>query len=269
MKRKSLIASMLIGAGLVAFIGCGGDSGSSSETSKTVVDGYVIDAVVCDAYKHCAKTNANGVATAAFKGSVTAKGGVVDVNGNGVIDDEDIDLGEFLMKAPENSAVVTPVTTLIANGVNPEKLAQAIEVQVEDLYKDPIKTKNVAVAKANQILYAVELAGLTDEVVNTINKSEELDSDTIVAAIVDIANQNGMSDVANYVEKVYEIEAEDPIEIEQAIVEDKKEIKEEYYENYVAEHAEEIEAFNENISNMNETTENVTNENMTNENVTE
>ena len=267
MKRKSLIASMLIGAGLVAFIGCGG---GSSTTSKTVVDGYVIGAEVCDAsHKHCAETNANGVATAAFTGSVTTKGGYVDVNGNGKVDSEDIYLGDFLMKAPENSSVVTPVTTLIVNGADPEKLAQAIEVPVEDLYKDPIKTKNVAVAKANQILYAVELAGLTDEVVNTINNSEELDSDTIIATIVDIANENGMSDVANYVEKVYEVEAEDPMEVEQAIVEDKKQIKEEYYENYVEENAEEIEAFNENLSNMNETNENVTNENMTNENVTE
>ena len=124
------------------------DNNTSNENNNTnntvknvkVVDGYVIGANVCDQKGVCATTDLNGTAVSIFDGQsiLTAKGGYIDVNNNKKIDDEDIMLPEtFTLKTPNGKNIITPLTDLIANGVNATKLADFIGVNTDSLFQTP------------------------------------------------------------------------------------------------------------------------------------
>jgi len=180
MTIKSKLALSLATIALLSFTGCGSSDSSSDDNNNnstttekksdvTVVDGYVTNARVCDVNNVCANTNGNGVATAAFDltNNLTATGGFIDLNGNGVQDDNEISAPT--MQVPAGKTIISPLTDLIVKGFNPTKLAEVLGVSVEDLYADPIATNNVELAKAMQIVYAVNTASLTNEVIKKIN----------------------------------------------------------------------------------------------------
>jgi hypothetical protein len=180
MTIKSKLALSLATIALLSFTGCGSSDSSSDDNNNnstttekksdvTVVDGYVTNARVCDVNNVCANTNGNGVATAAFDltNNLTATGGFIDLNGNGVQDDNEISAPT--MQVPAGKTIISPLTDLIVKGVNPTKLAEVLGVSVEDLYADPIATNNVELAKAMQIVYAANTASLTNEVIKKIN----------------------------------------------------------------------------------------------------
>jgi len=184
MKKKikySVIALTI--AGIITGCGSsGGSSGNSAQSSQSssnttksvkVADGYIIGAQVCDTDGDCATTNLKGVATANFANTVlTSKGGYIDVNNNAQFDQNiDIELpSTFTLKTPAGENIITPLTDLIANGANPEKLAQILNVNVSDLYTDPIATNNVGLEKAIQIVYALKVSGKESSFIDEINE---------------------------------------------------------------------------------------------------
>ena len=191
MKKKiSLSIATIALAGLIT--GCGSSSSSSSSNSNNnttsnnqtpttqnqksvkAVDGYIIGANVCDTKGVCSATDTNGTATAKFANTaLTATGGYIDVNGNNKIDDNDIKLPDtFTLRTPAGESVISPITDLIANGADPKKLAEVLGVNEADLYKDPIATNNVDLAKAIQIVYALKTENKESVLVEKINKFE-------------------------------------------------------------------------------------------------
>ena len=198
MKRISIYASAAIFSGILLFTGCG-DGGSNSEGSSSsapstpststssssmvtksvrVIDGYVIGATVRDCKGTTALTDAHGVATAAFDPEcpLESQGGTIDANDNGIADDNEIPA--LTMHAPAGSSVISNITELIQAGANASKLAAILGVSEAELYSDPIAENNIVIAKANQVLYAVEISGKTAEFVELINNYGSSSSNT-------------------------------------------------------------------------------------------
>ena len=168
---------------------CGSSSGSSSTATDEikVVDGYVMGATVTDNNgKTVGTTDANG----AVKGNVStlayplhAKGGFIDLNSNGVydtgVDTKMPDSIEFLTNE-SSGKIITPLTTLLASGINADDLAKLAGVSVADLYTDPmLRTSVDDLVKANQIAYSVMAANRVDNfkaLVNTPSGNSDLPS---------------------------------------------------------------------------------------------
>ena len=176
MTIKSKLALSLATIALLSFTGCGssGSSSSSSTETKTksnvtVVDGYVTGAKVCDANNVCANTNGNGVATAAFDLTkpLTSKGGFIDLNGNGTQDNDEVSAPD--MQVPAGKTTISPLTDLVAKGADSAKLAQILGVSESDIFADPYASNNVDLAKAIQIVYALNQAGVSSKLVKTVN----------------------------------------------------------------------------------------------------
>lgn len=171
------------------FSGCGGGSGSSTSTitqssssssssassqaavkrSVTVIDEYVIGAKVSDCNGVSATTDSKGVATAAFDSGcpLVSEGGKLDIDGNGIVDDTDIPA--LAMKSPAGKDTISPLTDLVAKGADEAKLAAILGITPQDIYKDPFATNNVALAKAIQIAYVVELTKKSNDFIAKIN----------------------------------------------------------------------------------------------------
>ena len=155
-------------------------SNKNNDTNNTVksvkvIDGYIIGANVCDQKGVCATTDLNGTAVSVFdeQSILTAKGGYIDVNNNKKIDDEDIMLPEtFTLKTPKGKNIITPLTDLIANGVNATKLADFIGVNTDSLFSDPVSTNNIKIAKAIQIAYIVKAEHKESEFVKKISEQQ-------------------------------------------------------------------------------------------------
>ncbi|OQX59179.1 MAG: hypothetical protein B5M52_03825 [Helicobacteraceae bacterium 4484_230] len=107
--------------GLSIFIGCDGGSGPSESVPALVqvkvTDGYVIDAnVTLGAKQFVYDGNITYesylVSGANTKDTLLSKGGVHDLNGNSVVDKEDVVAID--MKAPGNYRNINPFTTLLA-----------------------------------------------------------------------------------------------------------------------------------------------------------
>jgi len=174
------------------------DNNTSNENNNTnntvknvkVVDGYVIGANVCDQKGVCATTDLNGTAVSIFDGQsiLTAKGGYIDVNNNKKIDDEDIMLPEtFTLKTPNGKNIITPLTDLVANGVNATKLADFIGVNTDSLFSDPVSTNNIKIAKAIQIAYIVKAEHKESEFVKKISEQQLNESNKGVDFFADVA----------------------------------------------------------------------------------
>ena len=180
MTIKSKLALSLATIALLSFTGCGSsnssndnNNNSTTNTEKksnvTVVDGYVTGAKVCDANNVCANTNGNGVATAAFDLTkpLTSKGGFIDLNGNGTQDNDEVSAPD--MQVPAGKTTISPLTDLVAKGADPAKLAQILGVSESDIFADPYASNNIDLAKAIQIVYALNQAGVSSKLVKTVN----------------------------------------------------------------------------------------------------
>ena len=185
----SVYASTLLVSSVLLLSGCGSSSSSNhnntapatdnntssatpaqTQRNITVVDGYIIGATLTQECSNVsATTGANGIATADFNAScgITATGGTIDVNQNGLKDANE--LTAPTMKTVAAKDIISPLTNLIAQGANEDKLAAALGVAKADLYTDPIATNNTTVAKAFQIAYAVEVGGKTTEFISKVN----------------------------------------------------------------------------------------------------
>jgi len=172
------------------FSGCGGggsgsstpvtnqqtSSSSSQEITKrsvTVIDEYVIGAKVSDCNGVAATTDAKGVATAAFDDGcpLVSEGGRLDIDGNGVVDENDIPA--LTMKSPAGKDTISPLTDLVAKGADETKLAAMLGIDPKDIYKDPFATNDIALAKAIQIAYAIELTKKCDAFIAKINGNKQ------------------------------------------------------------------------------------------------
>jgi len=116
--------SILIG--LLLSMGCGGDSNAPSERLPTLVqvkvtDGYILDANVSlngqeFIYDGNITYESYQASVANPSDTLISKGGVHDLNGNGMVDKEDVVAIE--MKAPGNYHNINPFTTLLAENRN-------------------------------------------------------------------------------------------------------------------------------------------------------
>jgi len=116
---KKILLSAIATAALLALSGCSGDSESSLNTSKSstlqVERGPVLGAVVVDSNGSQAVEGENGAYT--FSSTpvypVTAYGGYIDVNRNGVIDAGEVE-NTVVLKA-EDGEVLTLLTSLLSS----------------------------------------------------------------------------------------------------------------------------------------------------------
>ena len=197
--RKIIVPSIVA---TLFLVGCGGSSSSStSEKEVKVIDSYIIGAKVCDANGVCAETDENGIAKADFdlNSSLTSTGGYIDSNMNGIIDSNEIPAPN--LKANPNSGIVTPLTDLIANGANPSQLAKVLNVSEKDLYKDPIETGDLNLAKAFQIVSVVDLKnGDKNGLISKINNYSKSTSATDLPPMGDGTSSasTGVALLANY-----------------------------------------------------------------------
>ncbi len=180
MTIKKISLSLVSVALIASFSGCGSSSSDSSNTTPTtpaqsaaktvkVVDGYIMGSTVCDAFNVCAQTDLTGSATADFNLStvLTATAGMIDTNNDGIANDTIISKP---LKGVVGKTVISPMTDLIANGADADKLADVLGLSSTDaLYADPIATNNVNLEKAIQLVYAAKLADVTTKLATSVN----------------------------------------------------------------------------------------------------
>jgi len=175
--KKIVLSSVTAGFLLV---GCGGGGGSATDNNKSlkevkVVDSYIVDATVCDEKGICAPTDAKGVARANFdlNSTLTSVGGFIDSNFNGIQDSGELE-APFL-KAPAGATIVTPLTELVANGADINKLAEMFNITPNDiLHTDPFSssandTEKVKLVKAINAVYPVIKENRVKELATSIN----------------------------------------------------------------------------------------------------
>jgi len=214
---------------------CSSDSGTSTQEleggtsvtvpdlnsrSITVVDGYVIGAVVKDS---------NGVVIGTTDGygkvyiaddanlnyPLSTNGGVIDKNQNHIVDADDLELPSDIVFMTDKGDVVSPITTLLANGTDSTQLATLAGVDnIEDFYKDPILDNNIELEKINQIAYAivvsdnintfnynldlrtnVELPQFSDSTITSQTGSIDALGDVAIDSLVSVDGKNFVSDV--------------------------------------------------------------------------
>ena len=177
LKKTSL--SLLTFALIASFSGCSDSNNNDTTTPAAVVtpttqtvkviDGYIMNATVCDANNVCAQTDATGSATAAFDIStqLTSTGGTIDANNNQLDDDA---ISALTLKSVAGHTNITPLTDLIANGADADKLAALLGLTSTDLlYADPIATNNLNLAKAIQLVYVSKVVGTADTLITSVN----------------------------------------------------------------------------------------------------
>ena len=204
MKKISKIASLLLVGSAAFIVGCGHSSSSSttipSTVTGTVSDGYVMGATVCvdlnkngkcDSSDYNVSTDENGKFSipANYKNYpiIVLPGGIDKATGNIVV-------GMRLKPNGSSNPHVTPITTLIAaaqeNGENNlTKIAQALGMSEDNLYKDPVATAgennaSKAVLKLNFLtgltmqngVEQVSYADLGKNLVNDTNLTKSLKS---------------------------------------------------------------------------------------------
>jgi len=180
--KKALIPSIVLSAFLV---GCGGGSSSNSNSKLkevTDIDAYIVGAKICDGKGICAITDEKGVARADFdlNTSLTSIGGFIDANLNGIQDADELEAPP--LKAPARATVITPLTTLVANGADINKLAKLFNTTPNDiLHKDPIKSNDISLIKAINAVYPVikehKISYLAKLINETISTTGEIKSD--------------------------------------------------------------------------------------------
>ncbi|MCD5382652.1 hypothetical protein LR002_00845, partial [Candidatus Gracilibacteria bacterium] len=161
---KKVSFSMLVATVVVGFTGCGGGGSSSPEISPsvnnkeiTVVDGYILNASVKDAHGQTAVKSYSKPGTYIFSENisypVTATGGIIDLNNNGVVDSTDVIFDQNMTAS--SGLVISPITTFESKGGNLEVLAQKTGLTVNELKLDYLATNNPEVAKIANLLYFI------------------------------------------------------------------------------------------------------------------
>ena len=247
------------GIGLIMFAGCGNDSSSNitspsnssslsstssfsssmgqnsaPSTSKniTVVDGYINDAMIQD--------NENNVIGITHFGKVplsTSKnivyplhaiGGYIDVNNDGNFEEDiDIEIPSYIELLTPKGYVISPLTTLVAMGADPIKLAHIAGIDPSLIYQDPIAINNITLEKLNQIAYTLLASKTADVFIYKVNNIGENDLPSFGGAQQNVLN-GGIETFASFamevtthnqvamdlIAKVLDIEVNDPKEIE-------------------------------------------------------
>jgi len=194
---------LILSIGAIIFIGCGGGSSSSNASAtKTingkVVDGYVKGATVCiDKNRNFKCDNSEIKTTTNSKGEYTLK--VNNLNSNDLI----ISIGgidtETNTPAPVMYSFVkykniTPVTTLVANGLSEDEVAKKLGISKNEIAKDPIKDEKLKVV-ADKVVKLIKKYGV-EEVVKELEKSN-VDIDTVenfVINQIDINSENALKE---------------------------------------------------------------------------
>jgi len=179
--RNITISISAIVAGLL--IGCGGGGGDNSSPAPapavstltgsytvSVIDDNVIGATV--SAPECAISISNGNGSYTLKECVSAPaiisavGGFVDTNANGVQDTDEVgQAAPLILKTSQsgvtNAFVVTPLTTLASQeSTDLSSLATSLGVTQADLFKD--NTANRSLMRAvNAVLISARTAGIT------------------------------------------------------------------------------------------------------------
>ncbi len=228
MKRGSIskIASIVLVAGTMAFVGCGGGGGGGSQppvapsptlTNGTASDGYISGATVCldlntnekcNSDEPASVTDVNGsyslkVTPAQKKIALNAKAPILLLGGIDIDSKKNL-VG--LLKAPyggsEESVNVTPLTTLASALVEDknvsieeayEKVAKAVGLKPEELKADPVKLakkgEKKVIAKTMALHRIITtMASVTDDANDTAD---------IYNALVDAIEQVTKSDDTN------------------------------------------------------------------------
>ena len=188
--RKSLLSLAVIA--LLGFSGCGSsDDATATTTDVTVERGPVYSATVTDATGKIAQQKA-GENVYTFTGEITypitATGGWIDVDGDGVMSTSDIELN---MELKSYSDVVTPMTTYIADPSEEkreEKLQELLELVNSDsdtvvTAEDLLKVTSQTSQKAQEMINAV-YAEMID------SGSTTIDTNDILGRINDFENLN-------------------------------------------------------------------------------
>lgn len=146
---KKLNSVVLLTLSAAFLVGCGGGSSSSSTTASTdviVERGPVYGSTVMDSNGQVA-TQKEGTNVYTFATTpvypITANGGNIDVNGNGIIDEGDIELTTTLTSY---STVITPITTYLGNTSSDEgktKLRKLKEILNDSTLSDDDLIKKV------------------------------------------------------------------------------------------------------------------------------
>jgi len=251
MKKFSIAAAMISITASVFLTACGG--GSSSDTTNndtatasssstagepiTVVDSYIVNAVVKDNNgKVIGYTDKSGkiyttVENLAYP--LHASGGFIDVNQNGEFDSEDMQVPLDVEFVTDKGDVISPLTTLIANGVDAKKLAELAGVGDPELfYSDPIADNNITLEKANQIAYALIASESVDNFIYNLNISNNSDlptfsyTDAAVAetgtleafANVAVTATSSKPDAQSFINQVVSLDVQSADEIESALI---------------------------------------------------
>ena len=154
-------------------IGCGGGSSSSNNTSTSlkeikVIDGYVINAKVCDSEGQCGITGADGIVRANFhKNSIlTSVGGKIDVNFNGIADADEPTAPTMKSKG----SLISPITTLVVDGIDIDKLSALTGLTSQELLtEDPIQTNNVKLIKLFNAFYPLLKEDRVSKFISLVN----------------------------------------------------------------------------------------------------
>ena len=214
---SSITATLLIGA-TIAMSGCGGgDSSAAAANTVTVERGPVLNAVVADAAGQVAYQKDNTLPVYTFNDAitfpVTATGGYIDVNGDGVMDANDTILDPaFVMSSFISN--ITPLTTMAASDLNESNfennlqlIADVAGITLAEAQELPSEGSLELAALANAIYLNFELgdgqldmdANITDEY-DDINVSEYEDSEEMEQELLGTIGSLSEDDIEEYEE---------------------------------------------------------------------
>jgi hypothetical protein len=164
--NKKLKITLALGVATLLFTGCGGgSSGTDTPTTSIEVErGKVYDSVVTDATGKIA-TKTTGSNIYVFSGTptypITASGGWIDLDGDGAMTTNDMELDVNLTSY---STVVTPITTYLADANSAtreqklQELATSLGTTTENLLKVPSKGTKDTIIAANAIFKQMKTA---------------------------------------------------------------------------------------------------------------
>ncbi|MDD2828398.1 MAG: hypothetical protein PHW18_02360 [Sulfuricurvum sp.] len=182
MKNKRLTTILFSGITTVFLIGCGGGGGDSSSTANptasnvptgsytvSVIDdnisGATISAPECATFSHNGGNSYTLKECIGAPSTITAVGGFVDVDGDGVQGATEVSqTAPLILKVSQttltNNFAVTPLSTLASQESNLSALASALGVNESDFFQDNAANRNKMRA-INAILISAREAGIT------------------------------------------------------------------------------------------------------------
>jgi len=156
MKKTAYTFSAIAAALLIA--GCDSSSSGGAGTEITVERGPLLYATVTDANGQTATMTAAGRYEFAAPPSypVRSRGGVIDVNHNGMIDEGDLLTGRLQLETPEGDAA-TIVTSIALNSDIQTMLMNDFNLSAEEIYGETPSTNRKIAAVSDEVYkYCVE-----------------------------------------------------------------------------------------------------------------